>query len=194
MSEMTESNPDTGTLSNQFLVAMPSVVQGEFDHSVTFLCEHNDAGAMGLVINRPTTLKLVDMFRHMGLEVSDYPDQDCPVYWGGPVQTERGFVLHSPVEEWESTLKVSPDVALTTSKDILVAISKGEGPKDYLVTLGYAGWTEGQLEAEIMRNSWLTTPPDIAILFEMPAPARWSAAAKLLGVDASLLSGEAGHA
>ncbi len=149
---------------------------------------------MGLAINRPTTLKLVDMFRHMGLEVDDYRDVECPVYWGGPVQTERGFVLHSPVDEWESTLKVSPDVALTTSKDILVAISQGEGPKDYLVTLGYAGWTEGQLEQEIMDNSWLNTPCDSAIIFSTPAQSRWSAAAKLLGVDPSLLSGEAGHA
>ena len=194
MAAMTEKSPQEASLSNQFLVAMPSVVQGEFDHSVTFLCEHNEAGAMGLVINRPTTLKLADMFRHMGLEVDDFPDADTPVYWGGPVQTERGFVLHSPDEEWESSLKVSADVALTTSKDILVAISEGKGPKNYLVTLGYAGWTEGQLEEEVLQNSWLTTPPDPAILFATAAPSRWAAAAKLLGVDASLLSGEAGHA
>lgn len=191
---MTDKAPQEATLSNQFLVAMPSVVQGEFDHSVTFLCEHNEAGAMGLVINRPTTLKLADMFKHMGLDVSDFPDKECPVYWGGPVQIERGFVLHSPSREWESTLKVSADVALTTSKDILVAISKGDGPKDYLVTLGYAGWSEGQLEQEILENTWLNTPSDSAILFTTPAPSRWSAAAKLLGLDPSLLSGEAGHA
>lgn len=191
---MTEEAATDASLSNQFLIAMPAVVQGEFDHTVTLLCEHNDAGAMGLVINRPTTLRLADMFEHMGLETGDFPDPDRPVFWGGPVQTERGFVLHSPGDQWESTLRVSEELALTTSKDILVAISKGEGPENYLVTLGYAGWSEGQLESEIMHNSWLTTPADKAILFTTPAPSRWSAAAQLIGVDASLLSGEAGHA
>ena len=181
-------------LSNQFLIAMPAVVQGEFDHSVTYLCEHNESGAMGLVINRPTTLRLADMFQHMGLETGDFPEPDKPVFWGGPVQTERGFVLHSPSSEWESTLKVSNEIALTTSKDILVAISEGKGPENYLVTLGYAGWTEGQLENEILNNSWLTSPSSSDILFATPAPARWTAAAELLGVDPTLLSGEAGHA
>ena len=171
---------------------MPAVVQGEFEHSVTFLCEHNESGAMGLVINRPTTLRLADMFQHMGLETSNFPKPDYPVYWGGPVQTERGFVLHSPSAEWDSTL--NDEIALTTSKDILEAISEGKGPENYLVTLGYAGWTEGQLEDEILKNSWLTTPSDKDILFSTPAPARWTAAAQLLGVDPSLLSGEAGHA
>ncbi|MGB1581987.1 MAG: YqgE/AlgH family protein [Nevskiales bacterium] len=187
---MTQEN----SLCSQFLIAMPAVVQGEFDHSVTFLCEHNESGAMGLVINRPTTLRLADMFQHMGLETSNFPKPDYPVYWGGPVQTERGFVLHSPNSDWDSTLKVNQDIALTTSKDILEAISEGKGPANYLVTLGYAGWSEGQLEDEILKNSWLTTPSDKDILFATPAPARWTAAAQLLGVDPSLLSGEAGHA
>ena len=173
--------------SNQFLIAMPGVVQGEFDHSVTLLCEHSDEGAMGLVINRPTTLRLRDMFTHMDLDASQHVPDDTPVFWGGPVQTERGFVLHVPEGEWDSTLKVSDDIWLTTSKDILVAISEGKGPKDYIVTLGYAGWSGGQLESEILENS-------SAIIFKPPPAARWTAAAQLLGVDPSLLSGQAGHA
>lgn len=185
---------EKGFLNNQFLIAMPGVVQGEFDHSVALLCEHSDEGAMGLVINRPTTLRLRDMFTHMELEVSDHVPEEVPVYWGGPVQTERGFVLHNAQGEWDSTLKVSEDVWLTTSKDILVAISEGGGPKKYLVTLGYAGWQGGQLEDEILQNSWLNSPSDTAIIFNTPPAARWAAATQSLGLDPGLLSGQAGHA
>lgn len=180
--------------NNQFLIAMPGVVQGEFDHSVTLLCEHSDEGAMGLVINRPTTLRLRDMFSHMDLDATPHVDEGIPVYWGGPVQPERGFVLHKEAGGWDSSLKVSDDIWLTTSKDILVAINEGRGPAQYLVTLGYAGWHGGQLENEIMENSWLNSPSDAGILFNTPAASRWAAAAHLIGIDPNLLSGQAGHA
>lgn len=180
-------------LSNQFLVAMPNVVGGEFDRTVTFLCEHNDDGAMGLVINRPTDLELRDMLNHMGIEHAGL-GAGKPVFWGGPVQPERGFVLHRPGGDWEATLTVDNQLSITTSKDILEAIGAGRGPDEYLVMLGYAGWGSGQLENEIRHNSWLNTPTDSSIIFGTPTDDRWSAAARLLGLNPGLLSGSAGHA
>lgn len=182
-------------LRNQFLVAMPGMVDGNFDHSVTFLCEHNADGALGLVVNRPTDLHLRDMLAHMEID-HDKLDSDAslPVFWGGPVHPERGFVLHSPSGAWESSMPVGDDLNLTTSKDVLSAIGQGEGPRRYLVALGYAGWGPGQLEAEILQNAWLNTPSDAQILFDLPIEKRWVAAARLLGIDVHLLSGEAGHA
>lgn len=180
-------------LTNQFLVAMPNVVGGEFDRTVTFLCEHSDEGAMGLVINRPTELKLRDMLDHMGIETRGL-SAGKPVFWGGPVQPDRGFVLHPPGATWEATLTVDNQVCITTSKDILEAIGQNEGPAEYLVMLGYAGWGSGQLEHEIRHNSWLNTPTDSTILFGTPTDSRWSAAAQLLGLDPALLSSSAGNA
>ena len=180
--------------NNQFLVAMPGLLDPNFNHSVTLLCEHNDQGALGLVINRATDLKLADMLEHMKLS---HPALDPVhlVHWGGPVQTERGFVIHTEAGSWESTLKVADELYITTSKDILSAIGRGEGPKRFLVALGYAGWAAGQLEHEIKENSWLNTPVDRAILFEAPVAARWEAATRLLGVDVTqLTAGPAGHA
>ena len=180
--------------NNQFLVAMPGLLDPNFNHSVTLLCEHNDQGALGLVINRATDLKLADMLEHMKLS---HPALDPVhlVHWGGPVQTERGFVIHTEVGAWESTLKVADELYITTSKDVLGAIGRGEGPKHFLVALGYAGWAAGQLETEIKDNSWLNTPVDRAILFESPVAARWEAATRLLGVDVTqLTAGPAGHA
>jgi putative transcriptional regulator len=183
------------SLRNQFLVAMPGMVDGNFNHTVTLLCEHTPEGAMGLVINRPTTLDLRGMLQHMGLEAEKLPADPQPVYWGGPVQPERGFVLHDPAEgEWDSTLMLSDSLSVTTSKDILVAIAQGQGPAQFLVTLGYAGWSAGQLEAEILHNSWLNTPVDSGIVFQTPTASRWEAAARLLGIDVNLLSTDAGHA
>jgi putative transcriptional regulator len=183
------------SLRNQFLVAMPGMVDGNFDHTVTLLCEHTPEGAMGLVINRPTTLELRDMLQHMGISTAQFTASSMPVYWGGPVQPERGFVLHSSdATQWDSTLSLSDAISVTTSKDILVAISQGQGPAHYLVTLGYAGWSAGQLEEEILHNSWLNAPANSAIVFETPTAARWEAAARLLGVDVRLLGTDAGHA
>jgi putative transcriptional regulator len=183
------------SLRNQFLVAMPGMVDGNFDHTVTLLCEHTSEGAMGLVINRPTTLELRDMLQHMGIAIEQFTKESMPVFWGGPVQPERGFVLHSAGDtQWDSTLKLSESISVTTSKDILVAISQGQGPSHYLVTLGYAGWSAGQLEEEILHNSWLNAPADSAIVFDTPTETRWEAAARLLGIDVRLLSSDAGHA
>ncbi|MDD3764773.1 MAG: YqgE/AlgH family protein [Nevskiales bacterium] len=189
---MNESKSDD-TLRNQFLVAMPSLDDENFSHTVSLLCEHNDSGAIGLVINRPTELRLGDMMDQMGLS-HDQVDDDAIVYWGGPVQPERGFVIHTPPGGWESSMELSEDLYVTTSRDILRAIGQGEGPQHYVVVLGYAGWGSGQLETEILHNSWLNTPLDRQILFETPAGNRWQAATRLLGIDVSQIAGDAGHA
>jgi putative transcriptional regulator len=185
---------DDRYLANSFLVAMPGLEDDNFDHSVTLVCEHNDNGALGLIINRLTDLKLKDMLSHMGIEPGQLDGQDIRVFWGGPVQPERGFVVHREPGEWESTLQVADDLYITTSRDILDALSEGRGPGQFFVALGYAGWEAGQLEHEILGNTWLNAPVDRAILFEMPAGDRWDAAARLIGVDVSRLSGQAGHA
>lgn len=191
----TSGMSETQSLSNQFLVAMPGLSAGNFDQSVTYLCEHSDQGALGLVINRPSDLSLTDMLNHLEIEVSGLLETAAPpIYWGGPVQPERGFVLHQPSGNWEASLHVGDDVSITTSRDILAAIGGGEGPDRYLVTLGYAGWAAGQLETEILHNSWLNTPVEPDIIFRTPPQQRWAEAAKLIGVDVSLLSSNAGHA
>lgn len=190
---MAEPIQDESSFKNQFLVAMPGLEDSNFDHSVTLMCEHNGEGAIGLVINRPTDLKLIEMLEQMGLE-HDGLDADTSVYWGGPVQPERGFVVHRHPGGWESCMQLGGDVYITTSRDILRAIGKGEGPKDYFVVLGYAGWGEGQLETEMLRNSWLNTPSNEQILFSTPARDRWKEATRLLGVDVTQLSNDVGHA
>jgi len=177
---------------NQFLLAMPGSVGGEFADSVTFIAEHNDDGAMGLVINKPSDLSVRGMLEHMKIEA--HVDHGLPVFWGGPVQPERGFVLHRDGGEWESTLNVGGGLAITTSRDILEAIGNGFGPSAYLITLGYAGWGDGQLEKEMLANSWLNTPSDDQIIFEAPVNQRWAAAARMLGLEAHQLSGLSGHA
>ncbi|MBI2382648.1 MAG: YqgE/AlgH family protein [Gammaproteobacteria bacterium] len=181
-------------LANQFLVAMPGLEDPNFTHSVTLLCEHNDQGALGLIINRPTDLKLVDMLDHMKLPHPALDGGSPIVYWGGPVQPERGFVVHGDPGDWESSLKIGDDLYITTSRDVLTAIGDGRGPKDYVVMLGYAGWAAGQLENEILHNSWLNTPVDRQILFALAPGDRWQAATRLLGVDVTQLAGDAGHA
>lgn len=180
-------------LTNQFLIAMPALADPNFFHSVTLICEHSESGAMGLVVNRPMEVNLGGILTHMGIR-SESAIGEMPVYGGGPVQSERGFVLHRPVGDWQSTLRLGDDLAITTSRDILESLAAGRGPTDFLTMLGYAGWGPGQLEQEIADNAWLTTPVDQAILFEMSAPLRWQAAARRIGVDLNLLSGEAGHA
>jgi putative transcriptional regulator len=182
-----------GSLCNHFLIAMPSMQDSSFAHSVTYICEHSDEGAMGIVINNPMPMMLHEIYAQMDLKVS--PNQGHqPVVAGGPVQQERGFVIHSSEIEWHSTLKVSPDISLTASRDIIVALAEGQGPKEWLVALGYAGWGEGQLEAEIAANSWLTVPANKEIIFNTPFEQRWTAAAQALGIDVNLISNVAGHA
>ncbi|MFP5357597.1 MAG: YqgE/AlgH family protein [Gammaproteobacteria bacterium] len=184
---------DHSALKNQFLIAMPGLEDENFSHTVSLLCEHNDHGAIGLIINRPMQLTLSEMMSQMDLPHGAL-DESVIVYWGGPVQPERGFVIHRQPGGWESCLEIADDLYITTSRDVLRAIGQGTGPKEYVVTLGYAGWDEGQLESEILRNSWLNTPVDEAILFQVPARDRWQAATRLLGVDVTQLTASAGHA
>jgi putative transcriptional regulator len=185
---------DSQHLTNQFLIAMPGLEDPNFFHSVTYICEHNDQGALGLVINRPLDMQLGEILQHIKLQHSEPEARQIQVHLGGPVQQDRGFVLHEPLGEWEATLKVTDRIGITSSIDILQAIAKNEGPERSLITLGYAGWGAGQLEQEMAENAWLSGPADPDILFNSPDEERWKAAAASLGVDLDLLSGEAGHA
>ena len=184
----------TTDLTNHFLIAMPRLYDPNFYHSVTLICQHNEDGAMGVVFNRLHEVNFGEVLGYMELEAESQQLTDLPVYIGGPVQPERGFVLHEPMGNWQSTLPISDTVAVTTSRDIIEAIAKGEGPEHYLIALGYAGWGAGQLEHEISENAWLSGPADKNIIFKTPCDDRWEAAAALIGVDLTLLSGDAGHA
>ncbi len=183
-------------LANHFLIAMPSMLDPVFGGTVIYLCEHNASGALGVIINKPTDMTMQVLFERieLALEIAPQPMTAKPVMFGGPVQVERGFVLHSPTGIYSSTMPVSDAIALTTSKDILEAAAAGNGPHKILVSLGCAGWSAGQLEEEIVKNGWLTVPADPAIVFDLPAEQRFTAAVKLLGFDPSMLAGEAGHA
>jgi len=182
------------SLTNHFLIAMPGLQDPNFSRTVTYVCEHTEQGAMGIVINRPMDIRLSEVLAQLDIETQDPKILDTAVYLGGPVQTERGFVLHSAGEGFESTLSITPEICVTTSRDVLEAIAGGRGPSRMLIALGYAGWGGGQLEEEMSANAWLSGPADEEIIFSLPAEARWQAAANLLGVDMNLLSGEAGHA
>ncbi len=184
---------DVTYLNNQFIIAMPNLADPIFSHTVTFLCQHNKDGALGIVINRPTSMKLGEIFTQMDIKVRSEAASQAPIYAGGPVQQDRGFVLHTPSREWSASMMVSDHIALTTSRDVLEAIAVDEGPEHYLIALGYAGWGEGQLEKEIMANSWLNTPYGQKILFETPVNQRWNAAASQIGIDINRLTTAAGH-
>ncbi|HEY6094639.1 MAG TPA: YqgE/AlgH family protein [Gallionellaceae bacterium] len=181
-------------LSNHFLIAMPAMTDPFFAKSLTYVCEHNEQGALGLVINRPISMTLGELFEQIKLPLGVNELQNIPVHFGGPVQTDRGFVLHEQGGSWQSTLAVNEHIALTTSRDILEAVGEGRGPRNLLVTLGYAGWSQGQLESEIAQNAWLSVPANEHILFELPAEERLAAAMALLGIDYASLSEESGHA
>jgi putative transcriptional regulator len=181
-------------LSNHFLIAMPAMTDPFFVKSLTYVCEHNEQGALGIVVNRPINLTLSELFAQIQLPLNPEELFDVPVHFGGPEQTDRGFVLHEPTGEWQSTLAINDKVGLTTSKDILQAVGEGQGPSKLLVTLGYAGWSQGQLEDELSQNAWLTVAASDQILFGMPAEQRLPAAMALLGIDYASLSEEAGHA
>lgn len=181
-------------LTNQFLIAMPALEDPNFSHTVTFICEHNTEGALGLIINRPLDMQLDEIFRHMDLDTASPEARHIPIHLGGPVQQDRGFVLHEPLGDWEATLKVTDRIGITSSNDILTALAHDAGPDKCLVTLGYAGWGAGQLEQELANNAWLSGPADPDILFRTADEDRWKAAAASLGVDLDLLSGDAGHA
>jgi putative transcriptional regulator len=186
-------------LTNQFLIAMPGMADETFAGAVVYLCEHTDKGALGLVINKPIDIKLPKLFEKVELTLDRDDLADVPVYFGGPVQTERGFVLHERVGEdgahYNSSLSIpGGDLEMTTSKDVLEALSNGAGPKKLLVTLGYSGWRAGQLEDEIGRNGWITVDAQPGIIFDTPVEQRYSKALSLLGIDAGSLMQEAGHA
>ena len=182
------------SLRNHFLLAMPSMAGGIFSQSITYICEHGEGGAMGIIINQPLELSVADIFEHLQVSTKDNFD-DVPVMAGGPVQIDHGFVLHRNCESsWEASLKVSDEISLTTSRDILRAMASGDGPADHLIALGYAGWSAGQLESELAENSWLTLPADGDIIFVTPYQQRLCAAAAILGIDMNLISTEAGHA
>ncbi|MGI8738609.1 MAG: YqgE/AlgH family protein [Gammaproteobacteria bacterium] len=180
--------------TNQLLIAMPSLADANFSRTVTLICEHNEHGALGVVVNRPTEVRLGALFEHLDIVTDNEHVADALVYAGGPVQLDRGFILHTPPGAWESTLTIETDLGLTSSLDILAALAAGDGPERSLVALGYAGWGAGQLEREIADNAWLTVPADTTILFELPAEQRWQAAARKLGVDLGLIAEHAGHA
>ncbi|RMH20185.1 MAG: YqgE/AlgH family protein [Gammaproteobacteria bacterium] len=191
------SSDDFPSLTNQFLIAMPGMGDPRFQHTVTYICEHNEQGAMGIIINHPLDLKLLDLLQDSEVKQIEIPpdvDVNQPIFLGGPVQQDRGFVVHDASGKWESTLAVTDQICVTTSRDIIRAILQGKGPKRTLIAIGYAGWGPNQLEEEIMHNSWLTVPADQKILFEMDSSRRWQAAAEASGVDITHLTAPAGHA
>jgi len=181
------------SLKNQFLLAMPSLAGTYFGNTITYLCEHNDEGAMGIMVNRPTTLTLADLFEQLDIR-SGGRDIAVPVLEGGPVATDRGFILHSAEKHFGASLDLGNGLMLTTAREVLEAIALGEGPRDFLVALGYAGWGDGQLDSEMKENSWLNCPSSHEILFTTPFDERIGKAAAGLGIDFSLISGRAGHA
>jgi putative transcriptional regulator len=181
------------SLKNQFLLAMPNQAGTYFGATATYICEHNEDGAMGLMVNRPSELTLVELLSQMGLEARGV-SVDIRVLEGGPVASERGFVLHSDERSFESSLVLGNGLMLSTARETLEAIACGDGPNEFLVTLGYAGWGSGQLEDELRENAWLNCPGDREVLFNTPFDGRVNRAAAALGIDFRLMSGQAGHA
>jgi len=187
-------DPDASNLTNNFLIAMPGMSDPAFERTVTYLCQHTAEGALGIIVNRPSEMMLGDVLKELDIPILDERVSEQPVYWGGPVQPDRGFVLHAREGEWKSTLCINEELCLTTSRDILEALGRGDGPSRAMLALGYAGWGSGQLEQEIAQNAWLNAEATEAVLFDRPPENRWRAAAELVGVDISLLTLEAGHA
>jgi putative transcriptional regulator len=185
---------EESSLSNHLLIAMPSLTDGNFTQAVMLICEHSEKGALGIVLNKPMGMKLSEVLSQMRLEPSIVQVGEQPVLRGGPVHSDRGFVLHRPGGNWDSTHRVSDQIQVTTSRDVLAAIARGEGPQNAFIALGYAGWEPGQLEREMLDNAWMSIPMNERIVFELPFEERWTAAWQLLGVDSSRLSLVAGHA
>ena len=185
---------DNINLNNHFLIAMPNLTDPYFTHAVTYICEHNANGAIGIVINQPLQVGLSEVFQQMEIETTDKEIGTLPVLCGGPVHPERGFVIHKPNGKWRSSIEMNNEIAVTTSRDILQAIADKKGPTEVVISLGYASWTAGQLEQEISNNFWLTAPADTEILFKLPFAERWHAAMGLLGIDPNFLTSDIGHA
>lgn len=184
--------PDT--LANQFLIALPALADSPFARTVTLICQHDAEGAMGVVVNRPAEYTLGEVFEQMGISSHDDALRSQAVLAGGPVHPERGFVLHDGTGQWDSSLEIAEGLSVTTSRDILEAMARGEGPRHAAVALGCAGWGAGQLEHELVENSWLTAPADADVLFEVPLGDRWQAAAARIGVDMRRMADYSGHA
>lgn len=184
----------TSSLTNQLLIAMPGMQDPNFSSTVTLICEHNADGALGIVINRPLELNLGGLFDQLELGSSDTALKQIPVLAGGPVGTERGFVIHNAHTDFENSLRVSDDIQLTVSRDIIDAMASGDGPDKSLVALGYAGWEAGQLEDEILANSWINVPATETLVFDTPFEKRWADAADTLGIDLAKMGPGAGHA
>jgi len=189
---------ETVSLANHFLIAMPAMADPNFSRTLTYVCEHNEGGAIGIIVNRPIDMNLAGLFDRVNIALEDEQAEarfaGLPVYFGGPVQTDRGFVLHRPAGQWQSSLNVNDSIALTSSRDILQAMGSTGLPVDVLVSLGYAGWTAGQLEWELSQNAWLTVAADVGIIFDVAPEKRLQAAMQLLGIDFANLSEVAGHA
>ncbi len=181
-------------LTNQLLIAMPGMADPNFSSTVTLICEHNEDGALGIIINRPLNLKLAGLFDQLAVSDADADAADNPVVSGGPVGTERGFVLHDKKRRFENTLSVSDDIQLTFSRDVIDAMAVGDGPEKALVAIGYAGWESGQLEEEMLANSWLSVAATPELIFDTPFEDRWDSAARSIGIDMASLSPDAGHA
>ncbi|MCC8996241.1 MAG: YqgE/AlgH family protein [Nitrosomonas sp.] len=182
-------------LTHHFLMAMPTMKDSVFSKTLTYICEHNDRGAFGLVINRPTDLNLMGLFKQLGIpQLDESINKLTPILFGGPVQVDCGFVLHNPVGKWQSSLAVNKEIALTTSLDIMKAIANDEGPENTLIALGYAGWSPGQIELELSQNTWLTVPASHEVIFNLASEEKFTAAMQLLGIHDANLSHEIGHA
>lgn len=182
------------TLRDHFLLAMPQLNDPHFGGSLTYLCEQNEQGALGLIVNKPLSLTFAELMEQMDIETTSNLHMDKPIFSGGPVHGDRGFVLHTGTSDWKASLPVSEHLSLTTSLDILEALAKGEGPEHFLIALGCAGWEAGQLEQELLDNAWLTCAASEVILFATPAESRLTAAATTLGINLDLMTGQAGHA
>ena len=182
-------------LTHHFLIAMPAMADSIFSKTLTYVCEHNEQGALGIVINRPTDMTLINLFRQLSISSTDPLAESTSVLFGGPVQLDCGFVLHRPAGSWQSTLSVNQEIDLTTSMDILKAIANAEGPDQAIVAVGYAGWAAGQIEHELAQNAWLTVPASTDVIFELPSEERLPAAMQLLGINNyANLSNDVGHA
>lgn len=191
---MAMDSNNTTNLTHHFLIAMPGLDDPFFERTVTYLCQHTPEGALGLIINRPTETTLGEILHQLGIPILQDTPMNQPVYYGGPVQPDRGFVLHSPECSWNSTLRIKDQLCITTSRDILEALGRGEGPQHALLALGYAGWDKGQLEAELTQNTWLNAEAKAHVIFDRRAEERWQASADLVGIDLSRISLMAGHA
>lgn len=184
---------DSINLTNHFLIAMPNLADPNFHRSVTYICQHDAQGAVGLILNRATDMGLQELLQQLNIEPRPQL-QNTAIMYGGPVDPYSGFILHRPHGNWSNTLAVTDEIGLTTSRDVLDAIAGGTGPDDSIVALGYAGWAGGQLENELLNNAWLTLQADADMLFRTPPHLLWQAAANALGIDITQLSGDAGHA